>query len=126
MIAALFLGVLTTFPLISTEASPVTIKSCEVAYIDSSGGVETVSLQTTNGVTVKAQNTSTKTITSFTVAGSYNGYKVVDTWAGTLLPNAMLSVWKHYNQLPYSGSKAECHVTKVTYSDGTTWSAGAM
>ena len=126
MIAALFLGVLTTFPLISTEASPVTIKSCEVAYIDQTGGVETASLQYTNGVTVTAENTSDKPISSFTVSGSYNGYKVVDTWSGTLLPKGMLSVWKHYNQLPYSGSKAQCHVTKVTYSDGTTWSAGAM
>ena len=126
MIAALFLGVLTTFPLISTEASPITIKSCEVAYIDASGGVATAELQYTNGVTVTAENTSAKSISSFTIAGSYNGYKVVDTLAGTLLPKGMLSVWKHYNQLPYAGSKAECHVTKATFADGTTWSAGAM
>jgi hypothetical protein len=125
ILAALFLGAMTMFPLISTDTSPVRIKSCDVAYIDQSG-IMTSALQYTNGVTVQAENTSSKTVSSFTVHGSYNGFKVVDSWSGTLLPNASLSIWKHYQQLPYSGSKADCHVTKVTYSDGTTWSAGSM
>jgi hypothetical protein len=83
-------------------------------------------MQYTNGVTVTAVNTSPKTVTSFTVNGSYNqSFKVTDTWTGTLLPNATLSIWKHYQQLPYSGSEAECRVIKVTYTDGTAWTPGA-
>lgn len=124
ILAALFLGVLTMFPVITTSSSPIKLK-CDVAYITESG-IVTSQMQFTNGVTVTAVNTSPKTVTSFTVNGSYNkSFKVTDSWTGTLLPNATLSFWKHYQQLPYSGSTAECRVIKVTYADGTSWSAGA-
>ncbi len=124
ILAALFLGVLTLFPVVTTESSPIKLK-CEVAYITASG-IVTSQMQYTNGVTVTAVNTSPKTVTSFTVNGSYNkSFKVTDTWTGTLLPNATLSIWKHYQQLPYSGSEAECRVIKVTYTDGTAWTPGA-
>jgi hypothetical protein len=103
--------------------SPVKIKSCDVAYIQDTGGIITSSMQYTNGVTVQVENTSAKSVTSFTVTGSYNTYHVTDTWAGTLLPGGELSIFKHYQQLPYSSSQAKCRVTKVTYADGTTWSA---
>jgi hypothetical protein len=124
ILAALFLGALTVLPLVSSETSPVKITSCEVAYIDSSG-IMTSQLQFTNGVTVTATNTSDKPVSSFTVNGSYNGYKVTDSWTGKLLPKGSLSIWKHYQQLAYVGSKADCRVTKVTFADGTTWAATA-
>jgi hypothetical protein len=103
--------------------SPVKIMSCDVAYLQDTGGIMTSALQYTNGVTVKVENASTKPVTSFTVSGSYNTYHVTDTWAGNLLPGAQLSIFKHYQQLPYVSSQAHCRVTKVTYADGTTWSA---
>jgi hypothetical protein len=83
-------------------------------------------MQYTNGVTLTAENSSSKSISSFTVKGSYNGFKVTDTWNGTFMAGATVSIWKHYQQLPYSGPKADCHVTKVTYADGTTWAAAMM
>jgi hypothetical protein len=121
-----FAAVASILPLVSTTSggAPVTIKACDVAYIESTG-IVTVNMQYTNGVTLTALNSSSKEISSFTVAGSYNGYKVTDTWAGTLLPNATVTIWKHYQQLPYSGPKADCHVSKVTYKDGTAWAAPA-
>jgi hypothetical protein len=120
------LGAATLLPLVSNPIganSPVKIKSCDVAYIEDTGAVMTSELQYTNGVTVKVQNASDKPVTSFTVAGSYNTYHVVDTWSGNLLPGAQLSIYKHYQQLPYVSSQAKCRVTKVTYADGSTWSA---
>jgi hypothetical protein len=129
LVGLLFLAGATALPLVSTtvgEPGPVTIKSCEVAYIDAQGGIVTAGvggLQFTNGVTLTAQNVSSKPITGFTVNGSYNGFKVTDTWAGTLPPGATLSIWKHYQQLAYVGPKADCHVAKATYADGTTWAA---
>jgi hypothetical protein len=118
------------FPLVSNpigSSGPVKIKSCEVAYIDAStGGIMTDSLQFTNGVTVTLMNTSEKPVSSFTVSGSYNTYHVTDTWNGTLPPGAVLTVYKHYQQLPYVDSKAKCRVIKVTYADGTTWSSSDM
>jgi len=127
--ALMFLAAATILPLVSTtvgQPGPVTVKSCEVAYIDSTGTVITSGvdgIQYTNGVTLTAQNASSKPISGFTVSGNYNGFKVTDTWAGTLPPGATLSVWKHYQRLPYSGPKAECHIINVTFADGTTWAA---
>jgi spore coat protein CotH len=118
---ALFVAVATMFSVVSTTGgSPVKIKSCDVAYITDTG-IQTSQLQFTNGVTVSITNTSDKPVTSITVEGSYDKFQVTDSWTGKLLPNATVSVWKHYQQLVYTGSKAQCHVTKVTYADGTTW-----
>jgi len=128
MIAALIVGLLSTFSVLTTPPSPIKINACDVAFIDDtadSGGVMTTSLQFTNGVTLTVKNTSQKLITGFTVAGSYDAFHVTDTWAGKLLPGAQVSVYKHYTQLPYDGSKAKCSITSATYEDGTTWSAAA-
>ncbi len=126
LMAALFMGAATILGLVSNptgSVSPVKIKSCEVAYIQGTGDVITSALQYTNGVTLTIMNTTSKTVTNFTASGSYNTYHVTDSWAGTLLPGAEISIYKHYQQLPYVNSKAQCRITKVTYSDGTTWSS---
>ena len=128
MIAALIVGLFSTFAVLTTPPSPIKIKSCDVAYIDdstNSGGVMTSSLEFTNGVTLTVANTSSKPITAFTVAGSYDTFHVTDTWAGKLLPGAQVSVYKHYTQLPYDGSKASCSITSATYADGSVWAAAA-
>ncbi len=124
MIAAVSLAFLTLFSVLSGPSSPVKIKSCDVAYIDDStdsAGVMTTALEFTNGVTLTVTNTSAKTITAFSVAGSYDKFHVTDSWAGKLRPGAQLSIFKHYAQLPYDGSKAKCAITGATYDDGTTW-----
>jgi hypothetical protein len=129
MIAALTLGLVTMFSVLTTPQSPIKIKSCDVAYIDDStdsGGVMTTSLQFTNGVTLTVANTSAKTVTAFTVAGSYDKFHVKDSWAGKLLPGAQVSVYKHYAQLPYDGSKAKCAITSATYDDGSMWTPAAQ
>ncbi len=128
LLASLFVGAATLISLISNpvaSVSPIKIKSCEVAYLDAGGGVATSSLQYTNGVTLTIMNPTPKTVTNFTVSGSYNKYHVTDSWAGTMMPGAQLSIFKHYAQLAYVDSKAECHVTKVTFSDGTSWTGNA-
>jgi len=124
ILAALFLGALSLFPFITTEKPPVSIKSCDVAYIEQDG-IITNAIQFTNGVTVSAVNTSSKPVASFTVNGAYNGFKVTDTWSGNLLPHATISLWKHYAQLAYTGPTAECRVVKVKFADGTWWTASA-
>ncbi len=124
MIAAVSLALLTMFSVLSTASSPIKIKSCDVAYIDdstSSGGVMTSSLEFTNGVTLTVTNTSAKTVTGFSVAGSYDKFHVTDSWSGKLRPGAQLAIFKHYAQLPYDGSKAKCAVVSATYDDGSTW-----
>jgi hypothetical protein len=122
IVASLFLTAATTLAVVSTSggSAPVKIKSCDVAYITQSG-IMTSQLQFTNGVTVSAQNVSSKPVSSFTVHGSYNKFSVTDTWTGSLLPNASVSVWKHYTQLAWDGSKAKCDVIKVTFADGSQW-----
>jgi hypothetical protein len=126
ILASLFLSAATTVAVVSTSggSAPVKIKTCDVAYITDQG-ILTAQMQYTNGVTVTATNVSSKPVSSFTVDGSYQAFHVTDSWSGNLLPNASVSVWKHYTQLVYDGSKAKCTVTKVTYADGSTWTAAA-
>jgi hypothetical protein len=118
MSAATLLGVVST----TGGSAPVKIKACDVAYI-TDNGITTTSLQFTNGVTVSLTNVSSKPVTSITVDGAYDKFKVTDSWSGNLLPNASVSVWKHYTQLAYTGSKASCKVVKVTFADGSEWAA---
>ena len=121
ILASLFVAVATLLSVVTQGGGgPVQIKSCDVAYITDTG-IMTSQLQFTNGVTVTLANNSGKTVTGITVSGSYDKYQVTDSWTGKLMPSAQVSVWKHYQQLVYSGSKAQCHVTKVTFADGTTW-----
>ena len=97
LIGLLFLAAATLLPLVSTtvgQPGPLTVKSCDVAYIDTSGAIVTSGpqgIQYTNGVTLTAQNVSSKPISGFSVNGNYNGYKVTDTWTGTFPPGATLS-----------------------------------
>ncbi len=122
-------GLLSTTAVLSTTPSPVTIKSCDVAYIDDSSdnnGIMTNSLELTNGVTLTVANTSSQVVTGFTVAGSYNTFHVTDTWGGKLRPGAQVTVYKHYQQLPYDDTiKPKCTITSATYADGTTWTGPA-
>jgi hypothetical protein len=63
--ASLFLGILTLFPMISTDSAPVAIKGCEVAFIENDASyIMGTHLQFTNGVTVTVTNLSSKSITA--------------------------------------------------------------
>lgn len=124
ILAPFVLGILTIVPLASADTSPVTVKSCAVAYI-TEGSLILQGMQFTNGVTVTLANNSSKPVSGITVSGTYHGFKVTDSWSGTLVPSGTLSVWKHYHQLVYAGPNAECRVIKVTFTDGTTWAAPA-
>ena len=121
VISAILIAAATLFPVVTTEGAPVKVNECDVAFIDQGGSLITSSLQFTNGVTVKLSNVSGKAITGITVNGSYNGFHVTDSWTGTLTPGAEVRIWKHYQQLPFSGPHAKCVVAKVIYADGTTW-----
>jgi hypothetical protein len=128
--AAMTLGVSST-ALAVTTASPVRVAAC-IVYSRNTGssgvnGVLTPNVDLTNGVQVTLVNDSTKTTSNITVTGSYHGRTVTDTVKVELKPGASMTVRRqYYPPSTYIDADAQCHVMKVDFTDGTSWSGSSQ
>ncbi|HTZ54008.1 MAG TPA: hypothetical protein VMB20_03010 [Candidatus Acidoferrum sp.] len=108
--------------------SPVRVAACTVWSRQVGGNsVLTPNVSLTNGVTVTLVNESTKTTSAITVTGSYHGRTVTDTAKVELKPGAMMTVQRsYYPPSTYIDANAQCHVVRVEFTDGTSWSGGSQ
>ena len=125
--AAMTLGISST-ALAVTTSSPVRVAAC-IVYSRSVGAnhVLTPSVDVTNGVQVTLVNDSTKTTSDITVTGSYHGRTVTDSVKVALKPGASMTVQRsYYPPSTYIDANAQCHVVKVDFTDGTSWSSSSQ
>lgn len=106
-----------------TSSGPVRVAACVVFSRNSPTNILTPNVDLTNGVSLTLVNDSTKTTSKITVTGSYHGRTVTDSTAVTLKPGASVTINRsYYPPSTYIDADAQCHVVKVTFTDGTTWS----
>jgi hypothetical protein len=105
------------------ETGPVQVASCIVHPRDAMTNILKPGVDWTNGVTVTLVNKSDKTTSAVTVHGSYHGTSVTDTVDLYIAPGKTAQVTRNYTPTVFSDIYAECHVVKVTFTDGTSWSA---
>jgi len=108
----------------TADTGPVKVTSCTVQS-SSINSVLVQGVSRTDGVTVAFINQSDKPAADVTITGTYNGISVTDTLKGPFAPGSTMMVTKTYNPTIFVGPNANCHVTHVTFADGTTWSLPA-
>jgi hypothetical protein len=104
------------------ETGPVRVASCIVMSRDPAVSVMRPGVSLTNGVTVALVNSSNKTTSAVTVTGNYHGRVVTDTVKLELKPGDTTEVFKQYTPSVFIDIYADCHVTHVDFTDGTSWS----
>ena len=107
-----------------TSSGPVRVVSCTVWSRNAPHDILTPNVDLTNGVTVMLVNDSNKTTSSVTVTGSYHGRVVTDSAKVMLKPGASVTFQRsYYPPSTYIDPTAQCRVTKVSFTDGTSWSS---
>jgi hypothetical protein len=106
-------------------AAPVTVKSCSL----NAGDIVTPyasAIRTSDGLNVAFVNTTGTPVTKIEFVAKYNGQAETVEDAGSFAPNVAVAHDLHaFNDAVYSGGAASCTVSKVDFSDGSSWQAPA-